>query len=77
MYLCEKYYKLITVQYYIADCVSWVPRQANFVGLMNKLDSQTLSLNGTFSYVGDLLYSQLPNVEKTKWLLMDEWLNKS
>ena len=25
-YLCEKYYKLITVQYYIADCVSWVPR---------------------------------------------------
>ena len=25
-YLCEKYYKLITVQYYVADCVSWVPR---------------------------------------------------
>ena len=25
-YLCEKYYKLITVQYYIANCVSWVPR---------------------------------------------------
>ena len=25
-YLCEKYYKPITVQYYIADCVSWVPR---------------------------------------------------
>ena len=25
-YLCEKYYKLITVQYDIADCVSWVPR---------------------------------------------------
>ena len=25
-YLCEKYYKYITVQYYIADCVSWVPR---------------------------------------------------
>ena len=24
-YLCEKYYKPITVQYYIADCVSWVP----------------------------------------------------
>ena len=24
--LCEKYYKPITVQYYIADCVSWVPR---------------------------------------------------
>ena len=25
-YLCEKYYKPITEQYYIADCVSWVPR---------------------------------------------------
>ena len=24
-YLCEKYYKPITVQYYIANCVSWVP----------------------------------------------------
>ena len=25
-YLCEKYYTSITVQYYIANCVSWVPR---------------------------------------------------
>ena len=25
-YLCEKYYKPIEVQYYIADCVCWVPR---------------------------------------------------
>jgi len=25
-YLCEKYYKSATVQYHIADCVSWVPR---------------------------------------------------
>ena len=25
-YLCKKYYKLITVQYYIANYVSWVPR---------------------------------------------------
>ena len=24
--LCEKYYKPIRVQYYIVDCVSWVPR---------------------------------------------------
>ena len=24
--LCEKYYKPITVQYYIANFVSWVPR---------------------------------------------------
>ena len=33
-YLCEKYYKPITVQYYIADCVSWVPK-------LNELDLQT------------------------------------
>ena len=25
-YFCEKYFKPITVQYYIADCVSWLPR---------------------------------------------------
>ena len=25
-YLCEKYYKPITVQYYIADCDRWLPR---------------------------------------------------
>ena len=25
-YLCEESYKSITVQYYIANCVSWVPR---------------------------------------------------
>ena len=36
-YLCEKHYKAITVQYYIADCVSWTPRLC--VGLTNKLDS--------------------------------------
>ena len=25
-YLCEKYHKPITVQYYVIDCVSWVAR---------------------------------------------------
>ena len=25
-YLCEKYYNPIPVEYYIADCVSWVSR---------------------------------------------------
>ena len=25
-YSCEKYYKPITVQHHIADCVSWVPK---------------------------------------------------
>ena len=53
-YLCEKYYKPITLQYYTADCVSWVPRLT--VGLMNKLNFRMCSRNGTRSYVGDLLY---------------------
>ena len=52
-YLCEKFYKPIIVQYYIADCVSRVPRLT--VGLMKKLDLQMCSWNGTRSYVGDLL----------------------
>ena len=32
-YLCEKFHKPITVQYYIVYCVSWVPR-------LNLLDLQ-------------------------------------
>ena len=36
-YLCEKYYKPITVQYYIANCISWIPR-LTLLDLMNKLD---------------------------------------
>ena len=47
--LCEKHYKPITVQYYTADCVSWVPR-------LTFLDLLTHSWNETSSYIGDLLY---------------------
>ena len=47
-YLCEKYYKLITVQYYVANCVSLVPR-------LTLLDFQMHSQNGTLAYEGDLL----------------------
>ena len=40
-YLCEKHCKPITVQYYIADCVSWVPRltllDLHQIGLTNVL----------------------------------------
>ena len=36
-YLCEKYYKPITVQYFIADGVGSVPRLTNIVGLLNAL----------------------------------------
>ena len=35
--LCKKYYKPITVRYYIAACVSWVYR-VTFLDLTNKLD---------------------------------------
>ena len=45
-YLFEMYYKLITVQYYIIDCVSWVPRltllNLQKIGLMNTLSEQNL-----------------------------------
>ena len=39
-YFCEKYYKSITVQNYIVDCVSWVPRLTLLdlqIGLTNAL----------------------------------------
>ena len=42
--LCEKYYKSLTVQYYIADYVSWVRRLTWWT--MNKLDLQMGSWNG-------------------------------
>ena len=54
-YLCEKYYKPITVQYYVSDCVSWVPR-LSLLDLTNKLYLRMRSRNGTPLYVGDLLY---------------------
>ena len=55
-YLCEKYYKPIMVQCYIAYCVS-LGTLANFVGPMNKLDLWMHSQKGICSYAGDLLYS--------------------
>ena len=51
-YLGEKYYKPITVQYYIADCVSWAPG-------LTLLDLWMCSWNETRSYVRDLLYLQM------------------
>ena len=51
-YLCEKYCKPTTVQYYIVNCVSWVPR-------LTLLDLQMCSRNRTHSYAGDLLYIEV------------------
>ena len=39
-HLCEKHYKPFTVQYYITDCVNWVPRLT--FGLMNVLSEHHL-----------------------------------
>ena len=47
-YLCEKYFKPSAVQYYITDCLSWLPG-------LTLLDLGTQCQNGTCSYVGDLL----------------------
>ena len=44
-YFCEKYYKPITVQYYIADCVSWVSRLTLLdlqIGLIKVLSEQNV-----------------------------------
>ena len=46
--------KYVTVQYYIANCVSWVPRLI-LLDLTNNLDLCICSQNGTRLYVGDLL----------------------
>jgi len=49
MLLCEKYYKPVTGQCYIANDVSWIPR-------LSLLDSQMCSQNGSRANVGELLY---------------------
>ena len=46
---CEKYYKPMRIQYYIADCVSWVPK-------LTLLDLQTPTWNEYHLHAGDLLY---------------------
>ena len=52
-YLCEKYYKPITIQFCIADCVSWVPWLTG-LDFTNKLDLWTQSQNRAHSHVGHL-----------------------
>ena len=74
-YSCEEYYKPITVQYYITDCVSWASRLTLLescthrnhahIGIMHTSDSRAYSWNGTCLYVGDLL---------ERWLLGPSFL---
>ena len=44
----------ITVEYYIASCLSWVPRLT--VGLMNKIELVNALSKQNLLYVGDLPY---------------------
>ena len=54
-YLCEKYYKPITVQSCGANCVSWVPR-LTLLDLKNKIGLNERALGTELvRYVGDLL----------------------
>ena len=66
-HLCEKY-KATTVQYYIADCVSWVPR-------LTSLDSRTIwtyeHAHRTRLYVGDILYAEVSTLGPVTVNLLD------
>ena len=53
--ICEKYYKPITVQYYIANCVNWAPRLTLLDLGTNWTCEHALGLE-TLWYLGDLLY---------------------
>ena len=55
-YVCEMYYKLITTQYYIANCVSWVPRLTLLNLWTNWTYLRMWSWNRTCLYVWGLLY---------------------
>ena len=61
--LCEKCYKPITVQYYIADCVSWVPR-------LTLLDLRT---NWTYKHT---LRMELVRMVGTYWTVISSGLLK-
>ena len=54
-YLCEKYYKPITVWYYIANCVSWAPRLTLLDLWKNWTNECILGMELIHMYVGDLL----------------------
>ena len=57
-----KVYKPVTVQYYMADHVIWLPR-------LTLLDFWTLSQNRTHSFVGDLVYFRRRHWRPTPVLL--------
>ena len=55
-YLCENYFKPVTVQYCVADCVSWAPRLTwEQIGCMD-----TLSEWNSFTCRGPAVLSNIP-----------------
>ena len=68
--LCEKYYKPVTVQYSIVNCVSWVP-SLTLLDLWTKLDLGMHSGNGTHLSLLDLLY--LENCHPVWWGPSQRW----
>ena len=65
-YLCEKYYKPIKIQYYISDCVSWIPRLTLLVLWTNWTYKHTLrtELICTYALVAQIVQS-LPAMQET------------
>ena len=54
-YLCEKYNKPISVQYHVADHVSW-GSGPTCLDLTNQVKLRTCSRNGARLYVEDTMY---------------------
>ena len=71
--LCEKYYKPITVQYYIANCVSWVPRLTCWTyeqtGLMNVLLEWNSFVHRGFTVLTSWVKAMLPERQPSECAL--------
>ena len=65
-YLYEKYYKSITIQYYIAQLCQLGSR-LTLLDLMNKFKVQMHSQKETCSYAGNLLNSHLLALNSVVW----------
>ena len=62
--LCGKYYKPFTVQYHIANYVSWVPR-LTLLDLQTNCTYEHALINGSHSSERHLLYFILDYIENS------------
>ena len=70
-YLCVKHYKPIIVQYYIADCLSWVPRLTLW-NLTRQMSVSVLHPDISHHHLADPFEISSPNEEgkeqcSSKW----------